>query len=176
MAITYKAIETITLTNNNYSNIIFGGIPQTYTDLVVVCSVRANRNATFDNLLVKLNNNYFEYWRVLQGRGTQVFTFASSGGGSDVGYLGTTNTSTSTADTFSNTSFYIANYTSSGPKPWFSDSIAENYASGAQSAYQDYVSGVSNLSAGISSIDIFTETSTALLSGSKFSLYGIKKS
>jgi hypothetical protein len=171
MALTYQAIATTVLPNNSFSNILFANIPQTYTDLAVICSIRSQRNANFDSLLAKFNNAYNENFRTLQGRGTQIFTFA----GTDVVFLGTANGATSTASNYSNTILYIANYTSTNAKAWFSDSVGERSATGAESAYQDWAAGISNLSTGITSIDIYAENAP-LVQYSSATLYGIKNS
>jgi len=125
-----KLIETKTLTSAAAS-IEFTSIPQTFTDLVVVGSLRSDRsgNAT-DGFLVRPNSSTtgFEFRRLFGNGSTAASSTAANSG------TGLINASTSTANTFGNFSVYIPNYAGATNKSWSADSVTENNATEAVQA------------------------------------------
>jgi len=105
MANTYEAIATVTVGSGGAANIEFTSIPATYTDLVVVTSLRVS--STDITSLVYFNNSTSSYTRrVLYGDGAT----ATSASASDAGVLWT-NQSNNTANTFGSATIYIPNAT-----------------------------------------------------------------
>jgi hypothetical protein len=130
MAKTYTLISSNTL-SSAAASVTFSSIPSTYTDLVLQCSTRTDRsNQTYDNFRIRFNGdsgtNYSD--RVIEGAGgTDIYRSTTSGasqtalGGANL----TTNSSTSTANTFGNFELYIPNYNSTSSRPVSEISIFE---------------------------------------------------
>jgi hypothetical protein len=165
-----KLIETKTL-GTAAASIEFTSIPQTFTDLVVVASLRSARAAVGDDIVFRYNgdtgSNYS--FRSLAGTGSAV---ASGSSTLTVGYFGICAAANSTANTFGNGSLYIPNYTGSTAKSSSSDSVGENNATAAD---QIILAQLYSQTTAISSILIFSNTSSNLVAGSTISLYGILK-
>jgi hypothetical protein len=168
---TYKLIETKSLASAQAS-IVFSSIPQTYTDLMLVFSMRGDVASTYVSTAIRFNSdsgsNYTN--RLLYGEG--------SGGGFPA--LATTtqiqwvysNGTTSTANTFGNAQVYIPNYTNSTSKVVLMDSVSENNATESiQALTYSYWNGT----AAITTLSLTTQAGTNLLTGSTASLYGILK-
>jgi hypothetical protein len=168
----YNLISTITVGSGGASNINFTSIPQTYTDLKLVLSIRDNQSQYFSNSLIRFNSDSgTNYSNVdLQGyNGTTTsarVTVSSS-------YTGYFNGASSTTDTFSNNEIYIPNYTSSLQKYFKSEAVQENNGTGAT-----YVMSLrANLWTGTAAITSITiSTAGTLNQYSSASLYGIKNS
>ena len=152
------------------ASIDFTSIPQTFTDLMLVLSLKNSIATTNSVMDLKINgltaSNYT--WRTLLGSGSaassQTFTSTADSGTS------MTTGSTATANTFSNVSTYFPNYSATGIKSWSSDGVTENNAtaSGQQIVAVSY--GVSI--GGITSISI---TGNTWQQYSSATLYGITK-
>jgi hypothetical protein len=164
---TMKLIETKTLTGTQ-SAIEFTSIPQTYTDLYVLASVRSNRSGDIlDVLTLGFNGSGANRTsRELVGDNT-----AATSNTSNNGRIGLINAADTTSNTFSNFSIYVPNYTSSANKSASVDGVLEN-----------------NASRGIENIEAFLWSDTTAISslqldllladfvsGSTVSLYGILK-
>lgn len=170
MSYTYSKIATYTVGSGGVASIEFLNIPQTYTDLIIKCSLRSTRSGTFDTITIKFNSNVASMsFRALEGRGDSAVSFS----GSAASYLGSSNGSTSTASTFSNIEVYIPNYTGNSNKTLSVDSVAEQNASGAFSAYQDLVAGLWSNTSAINSITISPDNGS-FVQYSTAHLYGIK--
>ena len=106
MATTYTLISATTLASSA-ATVTLSSIPNTYTDLHLVCSLRSDySNAT---------NNSYVYFNAVDGGSAKLLY----GDGSSVGnininynesYTGNINASTSTSNTFTSYSLYIPNY------------------------------------------------------------------
>ena len=172
MANTFKKIQTVTIGSGGSSTIEFTSIPQTYTDLKVVLSVRSDRNTgTQSDFQLRFNSNSSNYSRLfLQGNGSTVSTGPDSG--ASFGLIGTSVQDTDTASVFGSAEVYIPNYTSANYKNWSSDSVRENNAS---SSSQIIVGGMWSDTAAITSITFYVESNTQLFKQySTATLYGIK--
>jgi hypothetical protein len=161
---TYTLIERITVGAAGASSITFTSIPQTYTDLKIVCSARTNASDVAQSIRVRPNASSTGYTYI-----------RLTGNGSSAGSQGTeynpANGNTATASTFSNNEIYIPNYTSSNNKSISADGVSENNAS---EAYAILTATLWANSAAITSLEL------SLASGlfqqySTFYLYGIAK-
>ena len=169
----YIPISTVTVGSGGAASISFTGIPQTYTDLIAVFSIRTNNNASYDNLQVTFNNdtgaNYSRRW--LRGDGTTADSY--SGTANNYSYASNSLTgSTATANTFGNSSLYIPNYTGSTQKSHSFDVVAENNATTGYNALG------ANLWTGttpITSITFTPNSGTLFSQYSTATLYGIRK-
>ena len=168
MANTFTLISSVTVGSGGAANIEFTSIPATYTDLVVLFSLRTTRSNTYDDPVVQFNSNGSNYsYRVLQGTGSAATSYT---GGTSFIYLGECNGDTSTASTFSNQIMYITNYASSNNKSVSIDSGMENNAS---AAYSDIIAGLWANSSAISSLKIYAAAAANLKQYSTAYLYGI---
>jgi hypothetical protein len=111
----------------------FTSIPQDFTDLYVLLSLRGTTGSVADGIQFRFNSSTTGYSFVrLFGSGSSVT--------SDTGAaLLWTNMSGTTANTFSNVSVYIPNYSGSTNKPYLNDGVTENNAT---SSFQAIVTGL----------------------------------
>jgi hypothetical protein len=167
MATTFVKIQTTILTGTQ-ANIDFTSIPQTYTDLKMVYSLRSNdTNANGGNFFYfQFNNTGFTGLsaRIVGGNGSgSVF----SGTGSLYAYM---SASDFTASIFSNGDFYMPNYTSANNKIYSIDSANENFNSYANI---NLGTGLWSNSAAVTSIKL-VPYSGSFVQHSTATLYGIK--
>ena len=167
MAATYIPIASTTLTGNQ-AVVTFSAIPQTYTDLIVKCSIRSSVNSANITAIITFNaSGASNYSRVnLRGDGTA----AASGINSNQSAINVPNAigggASVTANTFNNMEIYIPNYTASANKPVSVYVANENNST---TAYLVAQASLFRDSTAISSIEL--EVNAA--SGSTFHLYGI---
>lgn len=171
MANTYIPISTTTVGSGGASDVTFSSIPGTYTDLMVLGSVRNSIN-TDNGVYIQFNgdtgNNYSR--RLLYGDGSNA---ASTTTNNDSRLLALTGVySGNTANTFSNGRCYIFNYTSSSAKSIASDSVIENNAT---LSYINLTANIWTGTSAITSIKLFPSSGT-FVQYSTFTLYGIKNS
>lgn len=172
MAITYDAIQTVTVGSGGASSIQFTSIPQTYTDLVLFTSLRTNNSAS----------NYGEQVNLQINGSTSSFTgvrlegFATTAQGSieTDGRFGRANNATQTASTFSNIMIYINNYTRSGNKSWYADAVTETNSTLYNEMYL-YSWNWANSSAITSLTIVGTESGSNFVQHSSATLFGILK-
>jgi hypothetical protein len=169
MANTFIQIgSTLTAGAGGAASFDFTSIPNTYTDLLVVCSLRS----TNTNLDTKINFNSVTTGysrRTLQGNGSGT---PGSFSGSDA-YIGDIVSSAHTANTFSNHAIYIPNYAGSTNKSWSLDGVDENNAT---NAFSILGAGLWSNTAAITTVSIAPITSFNFAQYSTASLYGISKS
>ena len=167
MANTYQLIEAKVLTSTA-AVVTLSAIPQTYTDLKLVMSLRDTITGTgnawqaFDIYFNGANSNR---------SGKVVYGVGSSTGSTNATY-GMANEGSTTANTFSNNELYIPNYTSSNYKSYSIDQVTENNATAAM-IYP--LAGLWSVTSAITSITCSTY-GTAFAINSSFYLYGIKNS
>jgi hypothetical protein len=165
---TYRLIAHQELASAQAS-ITFGSIPQTFTDLVLVTSLRG---ANYCGILPNGSNANTSY-RILWGLNGSAIT--SNYTSFSYNIFSTVAISGSTASTFGNTSIYFPNYRSSSNKSVSVDSVNENNSATAE---QLLGIGLWNNTAAISSITL-TSLDANLNAGSNFAigssatLYGI---
>ena len=164
----YELIETIEVGAGGAASIEFTSIPQDGVDLLLVSSVRSNRASTLEDSQLTLNNvNSGDPYTDIYIRGNGSAAVSNSSDGNWMKYYAV-NGNTSTANTFSSNSIYIANYTSSSVKSISYDAVQEDNAS---TAYQYIMAASANVTAPITSIKI--AESQVFLENSVFSLYKI---
>ena len=123
MTIAMQPIYTQTVGSGGVGSIFFTNIPQTFTDLKIVLSVRGTYVGGFDSMLMQFNsdttNNYS--YTVIGGAPS---SYRASNQNVINPFLA--NGTTSTSNTFSNMEAYIPNYTSSNKKSMVIDVVGEN--------------------------------------------------
>lgn len=160
-------ISTVTVGAGGAASIAFTSIPQTFTDLLLVLSLRANDTGTSwigGNLTINgVTTNQTE--RYLYGNGST----ASSTSASTIEFFA--NSGSSTANTFGNASIYIPNYASTTTnKSYSQDLVTENNSA---TAFQLIHAGLWSSTAAITSLS-YALPSNNLVQYSTASLYGIK--
>jgi hypothetical protein len=124
-------IASSTVGAGGAASIDFTSIPSTYTDLTLFLNARSNHTNAMDSVTLQVNGSATSYTdRQLYGTGTTT--------GSNTSFFGTTKVNfcnipaaSSTANTFSNSSLYLPNYTVSQNKSGSIDGASEdNTASG----------------------------------------------
>ncbi len=164
---TMTLIQTVTVGAGGAASIEFTGIPQTGTDLVVMCSLR-NTNSD-QKLWVQFNSSATGYsYRGLAGNGSSSFSGANGDGTDRIA----TNTSVVPigTGTFGNCSLYIPNYSGSTSKSVSIDAVGEANAS---TAYMDIDAALWSGTSAITSIKLFLATNLAQYSSA--SLYLVTK-
>ena len=170
MSVFLQPIYTQTA-SGSASSITFNNIPQFYTDLIIVASLRESLAAGDEVAYLQFNSDassgLYSETRIY-GSGSS----ASSDRASGQNYIRALHSmgSTSTANSYTNCSVYIPNYSGNTFKSTLSDYVTEQN-SGAASTYQVEVSGLWRKTDAITKIQIlvtgnFTNAST-------ISLYGI---
>jgi hypothetical protein len=168
MATTYKLISSVTVGSGGAASMNFTSIPQTYTDLQMLVTMR---KATSDSTDLRITFNgvtsgYF--YRHLKGNGATVY----GGGQNNSSYYYIEDVvpgSDYTANTFGSATIYIPNYTSSNAKSMSTDGVSENNST---TAFINLNSGLTNATAAITSIGINAATGN-LAQYSTAYLYGI---
>jgi hypothetical protein len=166
MTIAMQPIYTQTVGAGGAATVTFNSIPQTFTDLKVVASMRDTgggphivlafngSGANFSNTLL-LGDGASTY---SQRRTDAIFTFTNDGSGN-------------TANTFASLDMYLPNYTLANFKQFTLEAATENNAAGT---YTSIYAGLRSNTAAVTSIS-FTAGTTAFAQYSTFSLYGITK-
>jgi hypothetical protein len=167
MPANYVLLEKVVVGEAGAASVTFNSIPQTgYTDLVIKYSSRDIRgSATQSGLLMSLNGLTTNFTtKAIEGAGSGTPASYSSSSGD----VGTENSVSSTANTFTNGEIYIPNYRSSNFKSYSSESAMENNAT---TAYLDMYAGLWSNTAPITSIGL--NTGGTFVQYSTFSLYGV---
>jgi hypothetical protein len=162
-----KLIESKTL-GTAAASIEFTSIPSTFTDLVVVLSLRTARAGEIDDPInIELNGTSSGFSaRHLFGNGSSALSATRT----NLVYFG--NAAGATANTFDNASIYFPNYTGSTNKSYSVDGVSETNGT---TAYQNLIAGLWSNTAAISSMLFRSGTANNLVAGSTISLYGILK-
>jgi len=169
MATTYTLIDKVILSSTQAS-ITFSAIPSTYTDLMVLLSVRSNRAFTNDSLGLKPNGSTSSRsGKTITADGSNVSSLNTT---EEIAYAALTG-GTATANTFSNISVYCPNYTSSNFKSFSADGVMENNATFSGSSFNAFL--WSNTAA-IISLEFTSVTGNSFVSGCTAYLYGISNS
>lgn len=175
MPTTMTLISAVTVPAGLPTTIDFTNIPQTYTDLKLVCSVRDNYAGPSINLAIRVNGLSTGIYsrRYLYGNPSGAPSGASnSGTGETVLYLGYANANTSTSNVFSSTELYIGGYTTANFKPVSTDSTSEGNQTDQPIST---VASLASTTSAITSISIIG-TGTGFIQNSTAYLYGIKNS
>jgi hypothetical protein len=170
MANTYALINSSIVGVGGTSAITFSSIPQTYTDLIIVASMKtAASSGNWDQIDITFNGSSTGYTR-MQVYGTGVA--ASTDPSTTITTYG--NTAVTTASVFSNAEIYIPNYTSSSLyKTVSTNNVTENNAT---SALAIMVAGLWSNTAAITSITLTPVSATSFVQYTNVYLYGITNS
>jgi hypothetical protein len=159
-----KLIESKTL-GTAAAAIEFTSIPQTFTDLVILHSLRSQDAESNGNISFNGSTSDFTS-RFLRG------FISSVDSGTATRYMFSLGYSSLTADSFSNGTIYIPNYTSAAFKSISSDSVMDT--NNGQSTQRLLVAGLWSNTAAITSLSLSANTGN-MIAGSTVSLYGITK-
>lgn len=124
-------VSTVTVGAGGAASIEFTNIPQTGKDLLILVS---GRNSGANGLYLTLNGDTTASrytYRMVYGTGTVIGATSGTNTTGQGGYIGESNRNSYTANTFDNSSIYIANYASSITKSISVESVAENNANAA---------------------------------------------
>jgi hypothetical protein len=171
---TFIKIASITVGSGGAANIDFTSIPQTYTDLMVVHSMRGANSGTISTVDVTFNNSTSGYNnRSIFGTSTGVQPYAYL----NLQYLwgGYYQGNGTTANTFGNGQIYIPNYANSTlAKTILIDQVSENNSTSENAVFTTINGGLWNNTAAITSVKLKNEYGD-WLEHSTATLYGIKK-
>lgn len=158
---TKTLLQTSIVGAGGVASIEFTNIPQNGTDLLLVTSTRQNTSGV-NIAFIKFNGSSSGFSvRWIEGTGS-----SANSSNNSLNYAALVQGSSSTSNTFTSSSIYIANYTSSQSKVYSVDTVTENNAT---SAFQHMQAGQWTNSAAISSIliepdgDTFDQHTTAYL-------------
>jgi hypothetical protein len=166
---TFTLIASSTVGSGGAASIDFSSIPSTYTDLMLVTSLRTNDNPGYGWSDVTLSFNgstASRTSRTLTGNGSSASSFSNST------IITRVNNAFTTASTFSNGSWYIPNYAGSNNKSLSIDEVTENNAT---AAVMDMVAGLWSNTAAINQITITGSTGSFVQHSTAY-LYGIVNS
>lgn len=169
MTIAMQPIYTQTVGSSSVGSISFTNIPQTFTDLKIVFSLRDTYAGGFDSVLMQFNSdtaNNYSYTVI----GQAPSSYRSSNNNVINPFLA--NGTTSTASTFSNMEAYIPNYTSSNKKSIIIDVVGENNSASVFGL--SMTAALWSNTAAISSL-YFQASNGNITQYSTISLYGITK-
>ena len=169
----WTLIEHASLSTNQSSVTLGSGgtIPQTYKALKIVFSVRTDRTDYADSAIMRLNGdatagNYLS--RSFYGVGSTTGSNAAS----DTNLRGPNGTGASaTSTTFGNAEALIPNYSGSTVKAISIDGVSENNAANAFALLSALLWTQTNA---VTSLVFVPEVGTNFVSGSTFTLYGLK--
>jgi len=167
MAVVMTPIYTQTA-SGSANGIAFNNIPQYYTDLKIVASVRST-SANIDALGLLFNGNYSGYTRtVILGNGSTATSNRAS-----YRDIGSFNSTATTTNTFASFDIYIPNYTSSNYKQIIVDAVMENNAA-STNVYQGMTAYLLSSTAAITRLELDSSgQGVPFAANSTFSLYGI---
>jgi len=170
MANTYTLITSNTISTPAYT-FTMSSIPQTYTDLMLVCSIRSDySNSSEAQILINgltsgYNGTLFSGTNGYVGSSQGAFTWSM-----------VMNGSSTTANTFANLEIVIPSYSSTTlPKTLMTNAITENNSS--SNAFQWMVASRNTTTSAVTSITFQAwQSFINFAAGSSFYLYGIKNS
>ena len=164
----WTVIDHEEVPSGGVATIVFANIPQTYTDLVIVASLRSTRSGqTLDTFTVKINadtNGYSE--RLLRGDGSSADSFSST-----VGRSGYISAASATSNTFGNLMIYFPNYAATVAKSWSTDSVSETNATGG---YQAIFANLQSTTDAITDLTLDADNGD-FVQYSSATLYGVTK-
>jgi hypothetical protein len=175
MATTCKLIGKVTLGSNS-SSIEFTSIPGTYTDLIVVASLRGDQAGgnVYHGTVLQFNSSTSNYSsRELGSSGSGVSSTSRNVVGNGM-YVGNANGDSATASTFSSLEIYIPNYGGAANK---SVSVTQASENNGTEAYLTALAGLWADTAAITSVKLlpFSGHGNNFLTHSSAYLYGITK-
>ena len=170
-----QLVSTVTVGAGGAASIEFTSIPQTGTDLLVLLSHRDSGSfARQITLGLRVNANSGSIYTALRLRGTGSATNSTTTSSFSTLVVGDNEgqDNSTTANTFSNSSFYLPNYTSSANKSVSIDSVSETNATNIG---QFITAGLAATTSAITSLQLFTGIGSTFVQNSTASLYIITK-
>jgi len=160
-------VSTVTVGSGGAASIEFTGIAGTGKDLLILISSR-NTGANGLYLTINSDTTASRYtYRALYGTGSATGSINGSNASGEGAYIGEPNRNTYTANTFDNTSIYIANYAVSAAKSISVDSVTENNATAADQSINavsyNQTTAITSLLLKFGSTNNFVQHSTASL-------------
>jgi hypothetical protein len=170
MTTTTTLIAKQTVGSGGASSVTFSDIPQTYTDLKVVISVRTTNTLYGETIRIKPNGLSTNGSAIIfrgYGSGISSYTYSNA--------LATNNSlgNGATANTFASIEVYCPNYTSSDYKSFSADSVSENNDTNGR---QELTASLWSSNAEITSLVFDNDASFGFTEFSTFYLYGISNS
>jgi hypothetical protein len=147
------------------ASITFSSIPSTYTDLIVVTSIRTSSTPSGAVTIAFNGSSASMTTRSIYGNGSSTASYSAS---NSLG--GLVNISTTTSSTFANSQLYIPNYAGSTNKSSSMDGVSENNATGANAFLN---ANLWSNSAAITSITLTPEGGDNIVQYSTAYLYGV---
>ena len=178
MANTLKLIKTYTVGSGGESIITFNNIPQTFTDLMILGSVKTSRNAANDFIKGYFNSDTTDgnYTGFLNYNTTGAISGVSFAGASAPRYFGDVpGNSVGVASMFSQTRIWINGYSDSNTKSYGSES-GQNSAVSGTTQLLTYSQGRWAGTSAITSISFTCGVTGPWVEFSTMSLYGIQGS
>jgi hypothetical protein len=180
---TYTLIQSVTVGSGGAATVSFGSIPQTYTDLTIVGSVRSTSTTSntgeYDPIAYRFNSTTSGYTaRTLQGDGSTAssatLSTATGSAGGTYGRINNSgiNNSLSGTSLFSSFNWYIPNYAGSTNKSWSFEYVEERNVT---ASFIEMTAGLWSNTAAITEITLGLVVAN-YAQYSSFSLYGIKNS
>lgn len=175
MPATYIPIASTTLSSNSAS-VTFSSIPGTYTDLVIRITGRLNTSES-PPFQIRFNGSTASNYSTTTIRSTYNGTVSSLSSTNSTLGVGLTYAPgpSGTANTFSSTEYYIANYTISANKAVSAFGASEQNTTTSSEMVLSANAGLWRVTDAITSITILNTNPYDWVSGSSFHLYGIKK-
>jgi hypothetical protein len=162
---TFTLIASSTVGSGGAASIDFTSIPQTYTDLQLVFSLR-NATENDGTALYKINSSSSSFsCKILYGTGAAAASFSGNN------TAGLTDPNTYTSNTFSNGSLYLPNYAGSTYKSASGDAVNENNAT---TSYTFLTASLWSNTAAITSLSLYPISGNFVQYSTAY-LYGIKK-
>jgi hypothetical protein len=166
MATTFTLISSVTVGSGGATSIDFTSIPSTYTDLLILASLRSTGTNGAGSLYFNNDTTNANYSIKRLGY-SQPNPFSD---GYSASYCFYSTKSTFTASTFSNNFLYIPNYRSSNYKSFSADDVAENNSTTADLYL---TAGLWSNTSAITSIKIQQAVDVGFVQYSTAYLYGI---
>lgn len=171
MAITYKAIASVTVGSGGASSIQFTSIPGTYTDLCLIVSARSAHNDGYESGIIAVNGSPTYSFR----RQNAYDVNTNEGTGSNTWFVVNANSSTySPTNLFNIARFYFPNYTSSANKStMFQWGVPHNGTGSLNLSWVSAGAGMATLGSAITTITLTTNNAANYMQHSTATLYGI---
>lgn len=170
MSVFLQPIYTQVVGAGGASSITFNNIPQGFTDLKFVISVRSSSSGG-DAIAWRYNGDSSSSYSNVRAFTDIAGIYSDKPAGTNVTPLyANIPTSSNTANTFSNTEIYIANYNNGLKKSYQADVTSENVAT---TAYLMFIAGSYQKQDPITSITFFTTNTANFVQYSSITLYGI---
>jgi hypothetical protein len=175
MANTFIKIQSIDVGVGGAASIDFTSIPQTYTDLKLVTSLRGAAASVRTAVRITFNSSSSSYsGRFLRGYDAST----RDSGATSTSYFDAWRipSADQTATIFSNDELYIPNYTSSNFKCFTTDNVCETNLTSGTRNYMSLSSGLWSNTSAITRITLVNADATNFVQYSTATLYGIKSS